>query len=339
MAYPTPSAPPVSSASVYPIAGTGVPPPYGYAQAASAAAAAATEYRPPAAITAPPTYPTTYPTEPIPDEYRLEEFRKIANKYEIRPDFCARLRKLEEFSIILIADDSGSMNTQVVNSVSSTSAFAPAQTRWGELKEFANIVVEIASLMDRDGIDIYFLNRSPIRNIRHSTDPDLNTGFRAPASGTTPLVSTLNRIYAEKCARNKENKFLIIIATDGEPDEGIEKFKDALKTRPSNTFVSILACTDDERAVDYLNYIDTIIPGLDVVDDYQSELREIRKVQGKDFRFSFGDYVVKVLLGSIDPELDALDEKRLPSGGLTRVEGKTHSGGDSADCCMGCICA
>ena len=39
----------------------------------------------------------------------------------------------------------------------------------------------------------------------------------------------------------------------------------------------------------YLNHWDKRILHLDVADDYRSERREILKVQGKHFPFSFGD--------------------------------------------------
>lgn len=48
---------------------------------------------------------------------------------------------------------------------------------------------------------------------------------------------------------------------------------------------------------------------LDVVDDFRNERQEIRKIKGPSFKFSFGDYVVKSLIGSIDEELDKMDEE------------------------------
>lgn len=47
----------------------------------------------------------------------------------------------------------------------------------------------------------------------------------------------------------------------------------------------------DEISLDfsYLNHWDKRLPHLDVADDYRSERREILKVQGKNFPFSFGD--------------------------------------------------
>jgi hypothetical protein len=49
---------------------------------------------------------------------------------------------------------------------------------------------------------------------------------------------------------------------------------------------------------------------LDVVDDFRKEREEILVAQGHMFRFSFGDYVVKSLIGSIDSTMDRLDEIR-----------------------------
>jgi hypothetical protein len=47
---------------------------------------------------------------------------------------------------------------------------------------------------------------------------------------------------------------------------------------------------------------------LDIIDDYRSERIEIKRARGQGFSFTFGDYVVKSLIGSIDPEFDNLDE-------------------------------
>ena len=60
-------------------------------------------------------------------------------------------------------------------------------------------------------------------------------------------------------------------------------------------FVNIVVCTDDEDAVSYLNRWDCKIPNLDVTDDYKTEKEQIKKIKGKKYRFSFGDYVVKVM--------------------------------------------
>lgn len=38
------------------------------------------------------------------------------------------------------------------------------------------------------------------------------------------------------------------------------------------------------------------------------QIAEVKKAKGASYPFSFGDYVVKSLIGSVDPELDGMDE-------------------------------
>jgi len=71
--------------------------------------------------------------------------------------------------------------------------------------------------------------------------------------------------------------------------------------RTPQTYVTFLACTDDLQAVNYLSNWDKTMPNLDVIDDYRSERVEIQRTRGGNFPFSFGDYIVKSLLGAIDP--------------------------------------
>ena len=114
-------------------------------------------------------------------------------------------------------------------------------------------------------------------------------------------------------SRLGENKLLVIIVTDGEPtddygNKDIHGFKHALQARGRNVFTTIVSCTDEDNTMDYLNNWDRNIPRLDVVDDYRNERLEITRAKGRNFKFSYGDYVVKILIGSMDPELDNLDE-------------------------------
>lgn len=60
--------------------------------------------------------------------------------------------------------------------------------------------------------------------------------------------------------------------------------------------------------MNYINKLDKEIPNIDTLDDYTSELKEVKKAQGKKFKYTFGDHIVRLLLG---PELDQLDEKKI----------------------------
>ncbi len=50
-----------------------------------------------------------------------------------------------------------------------------------ELKQTVSIVVDIASVLDPDGVDIYFLNREPLFHVRNSTE--LIPVFAVPPGG------------------------------------------------------------------------------------------------------------------------------------------------------------
>ena len=71
-----------------------------------------------------------------------------------------------------------------------------------------------------------------------------------------------------------------------------------------------MACSDQESDIGYLNKLDKKIKNIDTLDDYNSELQEVKKAQGKNFSYTFGDHIVRLLLGPIFPELDKLDEKK-----------------------------
>jgi hypothetical protein len=50
-----------------------------------------------------------------------------------------------------------------------------------ELKQTVSIVIDLASILDPDGVDIYFLNREPMLNVRSSEE--LISMFAVPPEG------------------------------------------------------------------------------------------------------------------------------------------------------------
>jgi hypothetical protein len=253
------------------------------------------------------------------NEERLAKFKNIIMKYDINYDFAFRLRALEGFEIVMILDDSSSMSTPNIDrSQKDISPFSQLPTRWDELKQVVSIIVDLASTLDSDGIDIYFLNRSPLLHVNDSSQ--LNQTFSRLPNGPTPITRVLTEVLNIKRPYVHDRKLLILIATDGLPtdDAGqndLHRLEKVLRNDryPSieNIYISFIACTNDLQSVGYLNVFDKKIPYVDVLDDYQSERAEILAVQGKNFPFSYGDYVVKILMGSIDKWFDQLDEKKV----------------------------
>lgn len=247
-----------------------------------------------------------------------DELREVCLKYEINECFAEKIRALEGYEIVIVIDDSGSMNTVI----DSQCPYGRANTRWQELKITTSIVIEIATVLDHNGVDVYFLNREPILGVKSASELDYT--FSIPPKGYTPIVATLRKIISKK----SETPRLIIIATDGEPTDqrgqtNIPEFRRVLeRERNRNDYVTILACTDNDDTMDYLNDWDVKIPHLDVVDDYVSEKKEILAVQGNSFPFSFGDYVVKALMGGVDSWFDNLDEVKVTRRDGTIIDNK-----------------
>lgn len=268
-------------------------------------------YNPHQTYMKPPQYNQVYPVPSAPSApFVLSKSQKIANlinEYEIDNLFSEKLDILSNFETVLIIDDSGSMNTPLSNSKHAT--------RWEELKEVVNIVVKIATIFDEDGIDINFLNRQNYKNVKDLAT--VNNILNDNPYGLTPLNKVLQDILLEY--ENSIKPVLIVIATDGVPTDSmgypdLKNFKYTLKNKNHTQFyVSFLACSDQDSDVGYLNELDKKIPNIDTLDDYQSELQEVKKAQGRQFKYSFGDHIVRLLLGPLCPELDKLDEKKIGS--------------------------
>ena len=140
----------------------------------------------------PPSYEASFPvTQPINPDIMLEKrakFQALCAKHDINPVFQSSLWSLNEKHIIFLCDDSGSMNSQVDNKYMS-GAGGGVITRWDELKYVVAEVLDISLIFDPIGMDVHFLNRPSMLNVRSLT-PILHA-FGTPPSGGTPLVARL----------------------------------------------------------------------------------------------------------------------------------------------------
>jgi len=193
-------------------------------------------------------------------------------------------------------------------------------TRWDELRSIVQIVMEIGTVFDTNGVDVHFLNRPPMRNVTDARQ--VVESFIQRPGGLTPLTAALRQIFQSAASRpNSDKRLLVFVATDGAPTDpngnvDVRSLENLMQNerRAQTTYVTFLACTDDEASVAYLSQWDRTMQNVDVVDDYKTEREEIRRVKGYNFPFSFGDYVVKALLGAVDPQIDSLDESPAAGG-------------------------
>lgn len=234
-----------------------------------------------------------------------DRLRTIASRYEINDTLAQRLNLLSQFEIVILCDDSGSMNTPVDGTNG---------TRWDELRSIVQIVMEIGTVFDSNGVDVYFLNRPPMRNVTDARQ--VVESFIQRPGGLTPLTQALRQIFQSAGSKpGSDKRLLVFVATDGAPTDpngnvDIQSLENLMRNerRANTTYVTFLACTDDESSVAYLSNWDRNMMNVDVVDDYKTEREEVRRNRGYNYPFSFGDYVAKALLGAVDPQMDLLDE-------------------------------
>lgn len=243
----------------------------------------------------------------------ITHLNNLLQRFEITIADAPDLACLTEYDIVVIADDSGSMNLPA----GGRAGAGPRQhraTRWSELQDTLGTVIDIASVFHPSGIDIHFLNRPPVTAISSQRDPRFLDAMRPPPSGSTPLKETFNNVV--RGVRPGQRPVLLIIATDGEPNGGpmwfIRDLEDVISKRTTqHTFkVQILACTDDNASIGWLNQLDRRFAAVDVTDDYVSEQAEVLRI-GKYQQFTRSDWVIKALLGPLCTKFDTWDEHKI----------------------------
>eukprot|EP00756_Hemistasia_phaeocysticola_P016187 Hpha_TRINITY_DN15461_c2_g1::TRINITY_DN15461_c2_g1_i1::g.173695::m.173695 len=269
------------------------------------------------------------------DESNKSRLQNLLERFNVTVADVGELAALQGFEIVVVCDDSGSMRNCAIPPQLRRIG-DPAPSRWDELRSTVELVVDLGSCFCPSGIDVHFLNRDSVLGVTKSDDPKLARSFRRQPTGDTPLVGTLQRVCAEF---EEQRDVLLIVATDGLPTEGCASFSHFLgrvfarEATKAKLRMQIMACTDDEEALAWLNEVDAKWEQVDVTDDYQSELQEVLRA-GRLRSFRRSDWVVKALLGPVLPEFDAMDEKkRKKKKGKKRAKGSVISNYGSC-CCV-----
>lgn len=244
------------------------------------------------------------------DDETTEKLERILKRFGISIATANDLVELGDYEMVIIADDSTSMlapaapaNQRVLGKRSAS--------RWDELKETIGLMVDIGACFDDSGLDIYFLNRGKLANIKSTQDPGFVRAFASGPNGGTPLTQTLQIVARSLPA---ERPVLLFILTDGVPHGGPQPFCNELRrlltkqSTQATVKVQIMACTGDDDAVGWLNDLDRQYAAVDVTDDYFSELVEVSKAKRKQGQFTRADWAMKAMLGPISHKFDAWDE-------------------------------
>ena len=132
-------------------------------------------------------------------------------------------------------------------------------TLWDELRTIVQIVIEIGTVFDSNGVDVHFLNRPPMQNVTDSRQ--VVESFSQRPQGLTPLMPALRRIFQLSASKpGSDKRLLVFVATDGAPTDAngnvdIQSLENLMRheRQANTTYVTFLACTDDEQSVAYLS--------------------------------------------------------------------------------------
>lgn len=248
------------------------------------------------------------------DPAMMQKLQAVLDRFEITIAEANDLVILQDYDIAVIADDSGSMQRPAER--------GKPESRWAELKNTLEALVEISTAFYPEGVDVHFLNRSPLLKVKQAADPQLQRTFSSEPRGSTPLTETLNRVVSQTVT---DRGLLLFILTDGEPNGGkgpfVQTLRDLVSARTLK--VQIMACTSEDDEIEWLNVVDRELKQVDVTDDYYAERKEVLRA-GLAPRFTRGDWVLKAMLGPVSHKFDKWDE------GLKR----RVNTGDCAGCCI-----
>jgi len=225
---------------------------------------------------------------------------------------------LSLYDITLLLDDSGSMATMEDGS-----------SRFSVLTEVCKIISFFSVLMDDDGISCRFLNAKigtegdnlksfeNIQRLMSNVYPD----------GTTPIGKTIqtkifdNMISENLTSRNLKKPMLLITITDGIPDSksGVvstiknckAKCKASIYGENAIAF-SFVQIGTDKSATKYLDELDChreIGNIIDCTSCYEIESQQC--LSKYNVELTPGSYLIKLLLGPIDPNYDMIDEVKI----------------------------
>lgn len=227
----------------------------------------------------------------------------MCQKYNICEQFANRLKYLEGFETIIVCDDLDSM---VVKSKNNYSSSARIISRQKELKMIVYTIVDVVNTINKNQTSIYFVNRSPLKNVIHQSQ--LDNAFTKKPSDNIGINTLLKSILSIR--QDTPRLFVLVLSHTASTNSklNIPEFKNILENEMCpNDYIVILTCIDD-TVIGHLNEWDIKLPRLDVANDYAREKEKILLIHGSNFHFSFGDYVVKCLLGSIDSWFNKLSE-------------------------------
>lgn len=246
------------------------------------------------------------------DELKIK-FDTLTKKMEMKDtDKKILWDVLTTTDVVLVCDDSGSMQDIIAEEGISQQVSKKTSTRWQELRKLAAELIKIVVAGDPRGLDIYFLNRGTYPGVKDMSGMGPIFAATPDDYQRTPLISTMNKIYDDKSGSGRQ--VLVVIVTDGHPSDGsLHQLKRCFQNKPSNFHISMAECTDERETMRFLDEWDREIDNFDNTEDYREELELVRQTQGQNFKFTYTDYALKILLATFSKKFFNVDQTNLAS--------------------------
>jgi hypothetical protein len=253
--------------------------------------------------------------EPLVQRVTSTDLAGFGAKWRLPKEITLDLVALALYDVVLYCDDSGSM------------AFEENGERIDDLKMIIGRTADAATLFDHDGISVRFMNSQfEGNNIRSSAEAN-NMLSQIKFTGTTPLGTSLDRKVLQPLvlgpARSQQLRkpVLVIAITDGEPTgeprdcvrQVITQAKNFLQNSPLGAGAVAFQFAQvgkDTGAQAFLAALDTdpqVGRSIDCTSYYEQEQLEFQR-KGIDLTPEL--WLVKLLVGAVDPSYDEQDERR-----------------------------
>jgi hypothetical protein len=250
-----------------------------------------------------------------------QKFINIINLHRVSRFFADRLQQhLFSTKVVFIFDDSVGLEASF------------DLDKWTEMRNFSKIAIDITTLFNPDGVDIFFLNRPVARNIKSMND--LEPYFMSePYNEFNPLTNILTQVLSEN-EKSKLGEFglLIVVLSDREPVDqfglsDLDVFSSQIKHKESHVSISYVLTTRNESKLSLMktwwimHKIERFILTQRFPEDPIFISIEQRRARCNN---SFGDYVCLTLLGSLDSEI--LNSSKISGQKNVDVIGPVNSG-------------
>lgn len=248
----------------------------------------------------------------------MHDYRILMRDWNIATiDMTVDLAVLGLYDIVIYGDDSSSMRTEEPNEDN--------MTRHQLMIEVVKTLSFWATLMDVDGVVVRFMN-STYEGNGISNPSEVDEMFRVvKPSGCTPMGSQLDSkilnqfVYPMLASCELERPILVITVTDGKPDneaDVIRAISNCHRQCQGSYYgehavaFSFAQIGTSGSAAQWLSDIDedkTIGHLIDCTSEYHMEKAECEKAY-PGIVFTEATWLVKLMIGPIDPEYDQADE-------------------------------